>query len=138
LCDFVNIYELKIKIQKGAIMILLFLLSFSILLIILTFLEILFVKKILSIKNIKYIKLLKIFELITPFIALIISQGPRQVVGMTFLVFFFLSLTYFGILVYDFFKGKIDGNEFIINFIFYFLDVIFTFLSILLAVSVIF
>lgn len=71
-------------------MILLFLLSFSILLIILTFLEILFVKKILSIKNIKYIKLLKIFELITPFIALIISQGPRQVVGMTFLVFFFL------------------------------------------------
>ena len=119
-------------------MILLFLLSFSILPIILTFLEILFVKKILSIKNIKYIKLLKIFELITPFIALIISQGPRQVVGMTFLVFFFLSLTYFGILVYDFFKGKIDGNEFIINFIFYFLDVIFTFLSILLAVSVIF
>ena len=119
-------------------MILLFLLSFSILLIILTFLEILFVKKILSIKSIKYIRLLKIFELITPFIALIISQGPRQVVGMTFLVFFFLSLTYFGILVYDFFKRKIDGNEFIINFIFYFLDVIFTFLSILLAVSVIF
>lgn len=119
-------------------MILLFLLSFSILLIILTFLEILFVKKILSIKNIKYIKLLKIFELITPFIALIISQGPRQVVGMTFLVFFFLSLTYFRILVYDFFKRKIDGNKFIINFIFYFLDVIFTFLSILLAVSVIF
>ena len=119
-------------------MILLFLLSFSILLIILTFLEILFVKKILSIKNIKYIKLLKIFELITPFIALIISQGPRQVVGMTFLVFFFLSLTYLGILIYNVFKGKIDGNEFIINFIFYFLDVIFTFLSILLAVSVIF
>ena len=119
-------------------MILLFLLSFSILPIILTFLEILFVKKNLKYKNIKYIRLLKIFELITPFIALIISQGPRQVVGMTFLVFFFLSLTYFGILVYDFFKGKIDGNEFIINFIFYFLDVIFTFLSILLAVSVIF
>ena len=119
-------------------MILLFLLLSSILPIILTFLEIFFVKKILSIKNIKYIRLLKIFELITPFIALIISQGPRQVIGMTFLVFFFLSLTYFGILLYDVFKGKIDGNEFIINFIFYFLDVIFTFLSILLAVSVIF
>ena len=58
-------------------MILLFLLSFSILPIILTFLEILFVKKILSIKNIKYIRLLKIFELITPFIAHIVSQGPR-------------------------------------------------------------
>ena len=71
-------------------MILLFLLSFSILPIILTFLEILFVKKNLKYKNIKYIRLLKIFELITPFIALIVSQGPRQVIGMTFLVFFFL------------------------------------------------
>mgnify|MGYP003089796622 CR=1 FL=1 len=119
-------------------MILLFLVSFSILPIILTFLEIFFVKKVLTIKTMKYIRLLKIFELITPFIALIISQGPRQVVGMTFLVFFFLSLTYFGILLYDVFKGKIDGNEFTINFVFYFLDVIFTFLSILLAVSVIF
>jgi len=138
LCDFVNIYELKIKIQKGAIMILLFLLSFSILPIILTFLEILFVKKILSIKNIKYIRLLKIFELITPFIALIISQGPRQVVGMTFLVFFFLSLTYLGILIYDVFKGKIDGNEFTINFVFYLVDIILMFLSTLISIKIIF
>lgn len=69
-------------------MILLFLLSFSILPIILTFLEILFVKKLLTIKTMKYIKLLKIFELITPFIALIISQGVREVIGMAFLVFF--------------------------------------------------
>lgn len=119
-------------------MILLFLLSFSILLIILTFLEILFVKKILSIKNIKYIRLLKIFELITPFIALIISQGPRQVVGMAFLVFFFLSLTYLGILIYDVFKGKIDGNEFTINFVFYLVDIILMFLSTLISIKIIF
>jgi len=137
LCDFVNIYELKIKIQKGAIMILLFLLSFSILPIILTFLEILFVKKILSIKNIKYIRLLKIFELITPFIALIISQGPRQVVGMIFLVFFFLSLTYLGILIYDVFKGKIDRNVFTINFVFYLVDIILMFFSTLVSVRII-
>ena len=119
-------------------MILLFLLSFSILLIILTFLEILFVKKILSIKNIKYIKLLKIFELITPFIALINPKGTGKIAGRVLPIFFLLSLTYFIVLVYDFFKGKIDENEFIINFIFYFLDMIFTFLSILLAVLVIF
>ena len=118
-------------------MILLFLLLSSILPIILTFLEILFVKKILSIKNIKYIKLLKIFELITPFIALIISQGPRQVVGMIFLVFFFLSLTYFGILLYDVFKGKIDGNEFTINFVFYLVDIILMFFSTLVSVRII-
>ena len=119
-------------------MILLFLLLSSILPIILTFLEILFVKKILSIKNMKYIKLLKIFELITPFIALINQQGTGKIAGRVLPIFFLLSLTYFIVLVYDFFKGKIDGNEFIINFIFYFFDVIFTFLSILLAVLVIF
>ncbi|QYR66516.1 hypothetical protein JY403_04430 [Fusobacterium animalis] len=119
-------------------MILLFLLSFSILPIILGFLEIFLVKKVLTIKTMKYIKLLKIFELITPFIALINPQGTGKIAGRVLPIFFLLSLTYFIVLVYDFFKGKIDGNEFIINFIFYFLDVIFTFLSILLAILVIF
>ncbi|QYR64626.1 hypothetical protein [Fusobacterium animalis] len=114
-------------------MILLFLLSFSILPIILGFLEIFLVEKIFNI-NMKYIKLLKIFELITPFIALINPQGTGKIAGRVLPIF----LTYFIVLVYDFFKGKIDGNEFIINFIFYFLDVIFTFLSILLAILVIF
>ena len=95
------------------------------------------VEKIFNI-NIKYIKLLKIFELITLFIALINPQGTGKIAGRVLPIFFLLSLTYFIVLVYDFFKGKIDGNEFIINFIFYFLDVIFTFLSILLAILVIF
>ena len=71
---------------------------------ILTVFEVAVIRR-MKVSTFKYIKLLKIFELITPFIALIISQGPRQVVGMTFLVFFFLSLTYFGILLYDVFKG---------------------------------
>ena len=105
--------------------------------IILGFLEIFLVEKIFNI-NMKYIKLLKIFELITPFIALINQQGTGKIAERVLPIFFLLSLTYFIVLVYDFFKGKIDGNEFIINFIFYFLDMIFTFLSILLAVLVIF
>lgn len=118
-------------------MILLFLLSFSILPIILGFLEIFLVEKIFNI-NMKYIKLLKIFELITPFIALIISQGVREVIGMVFLVFFFLSLTYLGILIYNVFKGKIDGNEFTINFVFYFIDIILMFLSTLVSAKIFF
>ena len=118
-------------------MILLFLLSFSILPIILGFLEIFLVEKIFNI-NMKYIKLLKIFELITPFIAIINPQGTGKIAGIVLPIFFLLSLIYFIVLIYDFFKGKIDGNEFIMNFIFYFFDVIFTFLSILLAVLVIF
>ena len=118
-------------------MILLFLLSFSILPIILGFLEIFLIEKIFNI-NMKYIKLLKIFELITPFIALINQQGPRQVVGMTFLVFFFLSLTYLGILIFDIFKEKIDGNEFTINFVFYLVDIILMFLSTLISIKIIF
>ena len=84
-------------------MILLFLLSFSILPIILTFLEIFFVKKVLTIKTMKYIKLLKIFELITPFIALINPQGTGKIAGRVLPIFFLLSLTYFIVLVYDFF-----------------------------------
>ena len=105
--------------------------------IILGFLEIFLVEKIFNI-NMKYIKLLKIFELITPFIALINPKGTGKIAGRVLPIFFLLSLTYFIVLVYDFFKGKIDENEFIINFIFYFSDMIFTFLSILLAVLVIF
>ena len=105
--------------------------------IILGFLEIFLVEKIFNI-NMKYIKLLKIFELITPFIAIINPQGTGKIAGIVLPIFFLLSLIYFIVLVYDFFKGKIDGNEFIMNFIFYFFDVIFTFLSILLAVLVIF
>jgi len=113
------------------------LLIFLIPLIILGFLEIFLVEKIFNI-NMKYIKLLKIFELITPFIAIINSQGTEKIAGIVLPIFFLLSLIYFIVLVYDFFKGKIDGNEFIMNFIFYFIDMIFTFLSILLAVLVIF
>ena len=113
------------------------LLIFLTLPIILGFLEIFLVEKIFNI-NMKYIKLLKIFELITPFIAIINPQGTGKIAGIVLPIFFLLSLIYFIVLVYDFFKGKIDGNEFIMNFIFYFFDVIFTFLSILLAVLVIF
>ena len=104
---------------------------------ILTIFEVTIISR-MKVSTFKYIKLLKIFEWITPFIALINQQGTGKIAERVLPIFFLLSLTYFIVLVYDFFKGKIDGNEFIINFIFYFLDVIFTFLSILLAVSVIF
>lgn len=118
-------------------MILLFLLSFSILPIILTFLEIFFVKKVLTIKTMKYIKLLKIFEVITPFIALIISQGVREVIGMAFLVFFLISNISWNFNLRCF-KGKIDGNEFTINFVFYFVDIILMFLSTLVSAKIFF
>nr|WP_261787464.1 hypothetical protein [Fusobacterium animalis] len=57
---------------------------------------------------------------------------------MAFLVFFFLSLTYLGILIYDVFKRKIDGNEFTINFVFYFVDIILMFLSTLVSAKIFF
>ena len=38
-------------------------------------------------KNLKY-KKYKVYEVITPFIALIISQGVREAIGKAFLVFF--------------------------------------------------
>ena len=88
-----------------------------------SFFEIAFIRIFFEIKSTKYIKLLKIFELITPFIALINPKGTGKIAGRVLPIFFLLSLTYFIVLVYDFFKGKIDENEFIINFIFYFLTI---------------
>ena len=104
--------------------------------IILGFLEIFLVEKIFNI-NMKYIKLLKIFELITPFIALINPKGTGKIAGRVLPIFFLLSLTYFIVLVYDVFKGKIDGNEFTINFVFYLVDIVLMFLSTLINVKII-
>lgn len=109
----------------------------SMLPIILSLLEMFFIKKVLTIKNMKYIELLKMFEVIALFIVFIISQGPRQIIGIIFLGFFLLSLIYFGILISEVFKGKIDGNEFTINFVFYLVDIILMFFSTLVSVRII-
>jgi len=54
------------------------------------------------------------------------------------LLFLLLSSILPIILIYDVFKGKIDGNEFTINFVFYLVDIILMFLSTLISIKIIF
>ena len=80
-----------------------------------TFFEICILKLFFKIENLKYIKLLKILE-ITVFLFAFIMLTSLKIPTIL------LSLIYFIILIYDFYKKKIDIKNFIINFIFLFVD----------------
>ena len=80
-----------------------------------TFFEICILRLFLKIENFKYIKLLKILE-ITVFLFASIMLTSLKIPTIL------LSLIYFIILIYDFYKKKIDIKNFIINFIFLFAD----------------
>ena len=80
-----------------------------------TFFEICILRLFFKIENFKYVKLLKILEvtvIIISCISFIFLKVPL----------IFLSLIYFIILIYDFYRKKIDIKNFIINFIFLFVD----------------
>ena len=80
-----------------------------------TFFEICILRLFFKIENFKYVKLLKILE-VTVIIISCISFISLKI------PLIFLSLVYFIILIYDFYKKKIDIKNFIINFIFLFVD----------------
>ena len=80
-----------------------------------TFFEICILRLFFKIENFKYVKLLKILE-ITVFLLAFIMLTSLKIPTIL------LSLIYFLILIYDFYKKKIDIKNFIINFIFLFVD----------------
>ena len=80
-----------------------------------TFFEICILKLFFKIENLRYVKLLKILE-ITVIIISCISFISLKI------PLIFLSLIYFIILIYNFYRKKIDIKNFIINFIFLFVD----------------
>jgi len=80
-----------------------------------TFFEICILRLFFKIENFKYVKLLKILE-ITVFLFAFIMLTSLKIPTIL------LSLIYFIILIYDFYKKKIDIKNFIINFIFLFVD----------------
>ena len=80
-----------------------------------TFFEICILRLFFKIENFKYVKLLKILE-ITVFLFAFIMLTSLKIPTIL------LSLIYFIILIYDFYKKKIDIKNFIINFIFLFAD----------------
>ena len=80
-----------------------------------TFFEICILRLFFKMENSKYIKLLKILE-ITVIIISCISFISIEILIV------FLSLIYFIVLIYDFYRKKVDIKNFIINFIFLFVD----------------
>ena len=96
-----------------------FFLTFFLLLVIsaifFTIFEINFVKDFLKIENTKYIVLLRILETMTPFVTLVIGNGPRDILKKVFPVFCFLCFSFIIILIIEFFRKKINMKEFIVN-----------------------
>ena len=80
-----------------------------------TFFEICILRLFFKIENFKYVRLLKILE-ITVFLFAFIMLTSLKIPTIL------LALIYFIILIYDFYKKKIDIKNFIINFIFLFVD----------------
>ena len=80
-----------------------------------TFFEICILRLFFKIENFKYVKLLKILEVTVIIISCITFISLK-------ILIIFLSLIYFIVLSYDFYKKKIDIKNFIINFVFLFVD----------------
>ena len=79
----------------------------------------------MKVSTFKYIKLLKFLEFFY-LILIIISIDFYLYINVKILSYFYYSLSiiiYFGILIYDFWKKKITKKNFIIYFLYFFIDI---------------
>ena len=89
----------------------------------------------LKVSTFKYIKLLKFLEIFYVILT-IISIDFYLYIGtkvFSFLIYSLFIIIYFGILIYDFWKKKITKKDFIIYFIYFFIDVVLVYLSSIMA-----
>ena len=89
----------------------------------------------MKISTFKYIKLLKFLEFFYV-ILIIILIVIYLYINVEILSYFYYSLSimiYFGILICDFWKKKITKKDFIIYFIYFFIDVVLVYLSSIMA-----
>ena len=88
----------------------------------------------MKVSTLKYVKLLKFLEFF--YVVLIIIQINFYLYINTE-IFSYLSyslsvITYFGILIYDFWKKKITKKDFIIYFLYFFIDITLIYLTMIL------
>ena len=91
---------------------------------ILTIFEVTIISR-MKVSTFKYIKLLKFLEFFYV-ILIIISIDFYLYINVEILSYFYYSLSiiiYFGILIYDFWKKKITKKDFIIYFLYFFIDI---------------
>ena len=89
----------------------------------------------MEVSTFKYIKLLKFLEIFYVILTIIsidfyLHIGPKV---FSYLIYLLSITTYFGILIYDFWKKKITKKDFIIYFIYFFIDVVLVYLSSVMA-----
>ena len=85
----------------------------------------------MKVSTFKYLKLLKFLEIFYVILTIIsidfyLHIGPKV---FSYLIYSLFIMTYFGILIYDFWKKKITKKDFIIYFIYFFIDVVLVYLS---------
>ena len=91
---------------------------------ILTIFEVTIISR-MKVSTFKYLKLLKFLEIFYV-ILIIISIDFYLYINVEIFSYFYYSLSiiiYFGILIYDFWKKKISKKDFIIYFIYFFIDI---------------
>ena len=101
---------------------------------ILTIFEVTIIRR-MKVSTFKYIKVLKFLE-ISYVILTIISIDFYLYIGtevFSYLIYSLFIIIYFGILIYDFWKKKITKKDFIIYFIYFFIDVVLVYLSSIMA-----
>ena len=85
----------------------------------------------MKVSTFKYVKLLKFLEFF--YVVLIIIQINFylyiNIEIFLYLIYSLSTIIYFGILIYDFWKKKITKKDFIIYFIYFFIDVVLVYLS---------
>ena len=88
----------------------------------------------MKISTFKYLKLLKFLEIF--YVILIIISidfylyiGPKL---FSYLIYSLFIMIYFGILIYDFWKKKITKKDFIIYFLYFFIDITLIYLIMIL------
>ena len=85
----------------------------------------------MEVSTFKYLKLLKFLEFFYVILTIVsidfyLHIGPKV---FSYLIYLLSIMIYFGILIYDFWKKKITKKDFIIYFIYFFIDVVLVYLS---------
>ena len=89
----------------------------------------------MKVNTFKYVKLVKFLEFFCV-VLIIIQINFYFYIDIEIFSYFYYSLStiiYFGILIYDFWKKKIIKKDFIIYFIYFFIDVVLAYLSLIMA-----
>ena len=97
---------------------------------ILTIFEVIVINS-MKVSTFKYLKLLKFLEIFYVILT-IVSIDFYLHIGtkvFSYLIYSLFIMIYFGILIYDFWKKKITKKDFIIYFIYFFIDVVLVYLS---------